>query len=282
MRLPEEIEKVFEEIKADNRSGSQSIVIRTAEALSAIFELPVASEAEKCFELAAQELDEMIKAHPAMASLYSLRDLFHDEVPATTPESMAIALGNFADSILKSTVQIARNASELIKSGDRIITISYSSLVAETLSFSAGMKESISVICMESRPICEGRDFASYLAERGIEVMLCSDAIGTSLVKECDLVLVGADALLPKGLVNKIGTYPLALAAREARTQFVALINTQKIRSKIETDFNRDHDPKELLEIPIENVEVINRYFDLTPLDFVTTIVTEDGAYGRT
>ena len=71
------------------------------------------------------------------------------------------------------------------------------------------------VICTESRPINEGVNLAAKLGGEGIRVKLVIDAAVCSILPQAQIVLIGADSLSAKGLVNKIGTLCLALAARE-------------------------------------------------------------------
>jgi translation initiation factor 2B subunit (eIF-2B alpha/beta/delta family) len=159
------------------------------------------------------------------------------------------------------------------------MTISKSSTVYESLKRAKRQGKRFSVVCPESRPLNEGVGFARELGKLGVSVTLCADALAPSLVDECDLMLIGGDALASEGLVNKIGTYPLALAARRVGVPFIALISTQKHLGHFDSRWIAEMDPKELFSEPIENIRVCNRYFDLTPLDLITRIVTERGIY---
>jgi translation initiation factor 2B subunit (eIF-2B alpha/beta/delta family) len=92
------------------------------------------------------------------------------------------------------------------------------------------------------------------------------------------VVMVGADAVTPQGVVNKIGTYALALAARERNVPFYVLAGTEKflpLPLRIE-----ERDPKEVFQEAIPRSRVENRYFDCTPLDLITAVVTQAGVIG--
>jgi len=161
----------------------------------------------------------------------------------------------------------------------RILTISHSSIVLQTCETAKREGKAFSVICPESRPLCEGVTLARALSRLRLPVTVCADALAPTLVSECDLVLVGGDALAPEGLVNKIGTYPLALASREAQVPFIVLISSQKFLSHFDGHWIPKSDPRELRSEPMGNVSVMNRYFDITPLKFISQAVTEDGVY---
>jgi methylthioribose-1-phosphate isomerase len=82
-------------------------------------------------------------------------------------------------------------------------------------------------------------------------------------------------------VVNGVGTYLMALAARQAGVPFYVLCEKAKFDPRmqsceIETE---ERNPSELAAPGIlpEGVTAKNPYFDLTPLQFVTGIITEEG-----
>jgi len=155
------------------------------------------------------------------------------------------------------------------------MTHSYSSTVLQVLGHSQG----IEVICPESRPLAEGLRTAKALGAKGIRVRLVADFAALSLVGESDLVMVGADAITPDGVVNKVGTYGLALAAREKAVPFYVLAGREKFLPAPLSRALRieKKNPKEITQETIPNVVVENRYFDFTPLDLITGVVTQAG-----
>ena len=120
---------------------------------------------------------------------------------------------------------------------------------------------------------------ARKLGESSIRVQLQIDCAAPYTLKEADLVFVGADCLSPLGLVNKVGTYGLAASARERKVPFYALCGTEKLLGAGMAKGFRilKKDPREIWLHPAKGVEVLNFYYDITPLDFLTGIVTEEG-----
>jgi len=110
-------------------------------------------------------------------------------------------------------------------------------------------------------------------------VQLEIDSAAPYTLKEVDLVFIGADCLSPLGLVNKVGTYSLAVSARERRVPFYALCGTEKLLGAGMAKGFRilKKDPREVWLHPPKGVEVLNFYYDMTPLDFLTGIITEEG-----
>jgi hypothetical protein len=87
----------------------------------------------------------------------------------------------------------------------------------------------LSVIVCESRPLCEGVAMAQRLAAAGLHVALITDAQAGVFVEEADVVLLGADAVTPAGVVNKVGSKLLALAAKAAGVPVVAVTDSLKV-----------------------------------------------------
>ncbi len=267
--------KLLQEIAEDHHSGATALTHRAAEALLAFLnERPNAEPS--ALEAFAHRLAE---AQPAMASIRNLaRRAVHafQQGSLTTVES---AIRAFLRDLQRSTAAIAEHAAGLISRNARVLTISLSSTVLEALKLAQAQQKHIAVICPESRPLREGLQLARELAQLGIEVTVCVDPLAPSLIADCELVLVGGDALAPQGLVNKCGTYPLALAARRQNVPFAAAISRLKFLERFEPEWIREMPPGEVLDEPVEAVRVLSRYFDLTPLDLLTHVVTEEGAF---
>lgn len=87
----------------------------------------------------------------------------------------------------------------------------------------------ISVIVCESRPLCEGVVMACQLAAAGLDVTVITDAQAAVFIDDVDLVLLGADAVTPGGVVNKVGSKLLALAAKAAGVPVVAVTDSLKV-----------------------------------------------------
>ena len=103
---------------------------------------------------------------------------------------------------------------------------------------------------------------------------------------EVDCVIVGADRIAANGdVVNKIGTYALAVLARHHDVPFYVAAPTSTFDPGSPDGASvpiEQRPPEELTEIagvPIapKGTEVDNRAFDVTPAEFVTNYVTEEG-----
>jgi methylthioribose-1-phosphate isomerase len=129
----------------------------------------------------------------------------------------------------------------------------------------------------ETRPLLQGARLTTWeLAAQRIDHRVVVDGAAPSLIARglVDAVVVGADRIAANGdVANKIGTYPLALAAARAGIPFVAAAPESTVDAgtpagdSIEIE---ERDPAEVAAGP-----AYNPAFDVTPADLVTAVVTE-------
>jgi translation initiation factor eIF-2B subunit delta len=270
------IEEVLQEIKADTHSGAAELVKRGAKLLLDMLKQGGPDETEEIKAVGQALLD----AQPAMAPMVNLvNHLFHAidalQDPITISEKGRTAVQGFLDSLITAPEKIKGHALPLLKGKSRVMTHSYSSTVLKVL----GQAPVSEIICPESRPLAEGVRTAKELGAKGIAVRLVTDFAAFSLVGECDLVMVGADAVSLEGVINKIGTYGLALAAKAKGVPFYILAGMEKFLPPPLSHALRieKRDPKEITKETIPHVEAENVYFDFTPLALITGVVTEQG-----
>jgi translation initiation factor 2B subunit (eIF-2B alpha/beta/delta family) len=123
------------------------------------------------------------------------------------------------------------------------------------------------VACTVSAPNEEGRGFAEELAQAGLVVELVDDDAAPEAVAASSLLLVGADTVFADGsLYNKIGTRPLAQAARAAGIPVVVAAEVIKLA------------PVDATAAPELEPEA-SELFDLTPAELVDDVVTEEGTF---
>ncbi len=172
----------------------------------------------------------------------------------------------------------ARRATRLIKRNQTLLTHSYSVTCLETFRYS---RRSIGHLYVtESRPRFEGRETALQAARLAIPVTVITDAEAGHFVAQSDLVLVGADSILSDGsLINKMGTYLIALAARAQGVPFYVISESIKISPRGPRSVQLEE--KEAREVlpPANKIAARNIYFDHTPARLITGIVTEFGVW---
>ncbi|MFO7166729.1 MAG: translation initiation factor eIF-2B [Chloroflexota bacterium] len=270
-------------IATDNRLGAAQIAERAADILlkRATAGEPASPDAFRQELLATGWA--LIQAQPAMAPLVNLVNAVlwkaeESDSPRELRSAVAQATEAFKRQLKQHAVHVAEGALALINDGQTIVTISYSTTVLRALVHAQRAGRRFSVICAESRPVFEGRQTAAALASYGIPVRLVVDAAAMHAVAEAQMVLVGADLLSMRGLVNKVGTHALAAVARGLDVPFYTLCGSEKFLPPGFTPLPQSDWPAEEVwpDAP-PGVTVQNRYFDTTPLELLAGIVTEQG-----
>jgi translation initiation factor eIF-2B subunit delta len=281
MPLPKEILGEIEAIGLDNLSGAAELSKRGAIALVSLLEGVESRTLEGLREQTLIFCQALIAAQPCMASLVNLANLSlwaiakHNRLDKAKEALIAVAR-HYQKKLDDNPKKVAERALPLTAKASAIMTHSLSATVEHTLI--SAKREGLVVICTESRPLYEGRLLAKNLIRAGLEVKLVMDAAAPGMVKEADLVFLGADTISTQGLINKVGSYPLALAARTQRVPLYTLCGTEKfLPAEYPLPHQRDRDPDEVWSEHPERINIINQYFDLTPLDYLTGVVTEDG-----
>jgi translation initiation factor 2B subunit (eIF-2B alpha/beta/delta family) len=173
---------------------------------------------------------------------------------------------------------IYRNTQNLLSDNMTVFTHSYSSTVVNAILESG--RKNLNIIVTESRPLNEGVKTAKRLVQE-YNVTLITDAQAGYFMNNADIVLMGADSVLSDGsLINKVGTYLIALAAQKQKVPVYALCQTNKFHIKscnegaIELEEKESH---EVISENIPNVSVRNIYFEITPAELISGIITEEG-----
>ncbi|OUN01469.1 MAG: S-methyl-5-thioribose-1-phosphate isomerase [Firmicutes bacterium ZCTH02-B6] len=147
----------------------------------------------------------------------------------------------------------------------------------------------VQVYACETRPFLQGARLTTWeLLQEGIPVTLITDnmaayVMARGLVKS---VIVGADRITANGdVVNKIGTYGLAVLAKEHGIPFYVAAPVSTLDGSLRHGWQvpiEERNPQEVTHvlgqrIAPEGVSVINPAFDVTPNRYVTAIITEYG-----
>jgi methylthioribose-1-phosphate isomerase len=127
--------------------------------------------------------------------------------------------------------------------------------------------------------------------EEGIDVTLITDNMAGHFMKKgmIDLVVVGTDRTVANGdVANKIGTYSVAVLAREHGIPFYVAAPTSTIDHSMPSGEHipiEERDPTEVthivqkIQVAPSGVKVANPAFDVTPARYITAIITEKGAF---
>jgi translation initiation factor eIF-2B subunit delta len=257
-------------IAGDRSSGASSLLEAALDVLEAALRsgtdvLPLARD--------------LIRAQPTMAPVWTAA------IAAVTDTDEPGRFARFATRARRAPAALTRVAVDVLRREERsplhVVTLSYSGAVRRALTAAAAIHP-VRVSCAEGRPALEGRRLASDLVAAGIPVTCYGDAAIAAALDPGAIVVLGADAFGPDRFVNKTGTRMLAAAATLSGVPLYVLATRDKFVTGAIADRLqiRDERPDEIWPQPPPGVEVHNRYFEATPVDLVSGIVTDAGVIG--
>ncbi len=260
-----ELRKRIAGVAADRESGASEIL----EDVLAILRTAIAARADL-----RDVSDGLRRAQPSMAPVWN-----------ATAAALTGDLEIFAQRVARTPEAISRFAVELLETGApggavlRIVTISYSGTVAHVIEALA-RRRSVEAACAEGRPALEGRWLASRLAAAGIPVTCYTDAALGHALDAAQAVVVGADAVTAQWFLNKSGTHMLAAAAVQRGVPVYVLAGREKfvapaVAVRLVCSGGSTAD---VWSDPPEGVAVLNPYFERTPVELATAVISDVGS----
>ncbi|MBK7091059.1 MAG: S-methyl-5-thioribose-1-phosphate isomerase [bacterium] len=151
--------------------------------------------------------------------------------------------------------------------------------------FRSGKK--LGVYACETRPILQGARLTTWeLIREGLDVTLIADNMAGYLMAQgiVDCVIVGADRIaINYDVANKIGTYSLAVLAKEHNIPFYVAAPTSTFDNRIASGVDIEIEQRSGNEVSQwgnhrtapESVRVYNPAFDVTPNHLISAIITD-------
>ncbi len=230
-------------------------------------------------------VDRVLKAARSVADVKEIRD-------AVVREAQRIA-----DEDVEVNRRMGGRGARLLKDGDVVLTHCNAGALA-TVDYGTALGvvrtarrqgKRIRVIVTETRPFLQGARLTAWeLKREGIPVTVITDGMVGAVMsqRKVDAVLVGADRIAANGdVANKIGTYSIAVLAKEHRVPFYVVAPTSTIDLSVRSGREipiEQRNPNEVkfigrTRVVPKGVKVLNPAFDITPTRLVTAIVTERG-----
>ncbi|TMW55280.1 hypothetical protein Poli38472_013171 [Pythium oligandrum] len=206
--------------------------------------------------------------------------------------------------ILLAMKAVSKIAQSKIVDGDVVLTYARSNVVEMVLKEAHEQRKlSFRVIVVDSRPHYEGKKMVKALADLGIQCTYIQINALSYIMRDVTKVLLGASAFMSNGAaVSRVGTALVALTAREANVPVLFCCETYKFSDRVQLDsitHNELRDPDELISSystekshlarrgrgphvlsdwrDIANLKLLNLVYDVTPIEFVSMVVTELG-----
>ncbi len=205
-----------------------------------------------------------------------------------------------ADEDVQANRKIGGHGAKLIDDGDTVLTHCNAGRLA-TVDYGTALGviraaweqgKQIRVIATETRPKLQGARLTAYELKRdGIPVTLITDnMIGYVMSKRLvNKVVVGADRIVQDAVVNKIGTYSIAVIAHEHGVPFyvAAPTSTFDLSQSSKDVIVEERSSEEVTHfcsqrIAPREVKALNPAFDVTPMKYVSAIICETGVLSPT
>lgn len=283
----QELNELVVPIRDDLTSGAAEIALRAIGVFQAILSGTENLSPERTKERLALTAQALINAQPAMAPLFHLSNtvLLAVEGAGSAEELQARcnqALENFDRRLCESAEGIAERVFELIPAGELVLAYSFSSTVVSSLLNARSRGKYFRVLSTEARPAFEGRKLASMLASGGLEIIHTFDTAIGLVLPMCRAAFMGCDCVGRPGVVNKVGSWILAVACKELGIPLYALSGTEKF---VEDDrffeFEKHERPgSEVWDEAPSGVRVLNHQFEIVPFSHLAGLVTEHGILG--
>lgn len=283
--LPADIAAAIQAIRDDREHGASWLARAAARALQQAGRprddvSPAAWDA--MLKTVAQRL---VAARPSMAAVANVAAAIwnagqQESLPSARQQTILAMAERLASQDETTRQALLAHAATLINGS--VYTMSRSGTVEDILR-ELGQRHMIeTVIAAESRPGGDGVALARALAQSGLSVTLIADTACGIFIHEALCIVLGADSLRADGsLVNKVGSYPLALMAHEAGKPVYVVCETLKIAAPDFPLTLEEMDPAEVLPEPVAGVTARNPYFDVTPAPLITAYITENGVLNR-
>lgn len=187
----------------------------------------------------------------------------------------------FLKRLLECRGTIARQCSQFITDGCKVLTHSRSRVVLETLKVAASQcKKRFRVYVTRSYPGNDGEKMLEELTKAGIEAILILDSAIGYIMESVDLVMVGAEGVVESGgIINRIGTFTMAVCAREMKKPFYVLAESFKFTRLYPLNQKDIPGDYKFSKTSLSKVDTAKEHplVDYTPPAFINLIFTDLG-----
>jgi ribose 1,5-bisphosphate isomerase len=228
----------------------------------------------------------LLNTRPTAVSLENALELVMAGAQGNTVDEVRAGIITAADRFINNSIEaiekIAGICATRINDGYTIITHCNSSVAVLGIIKAHEQGKKFQVYATETRPWLQGHITSQALADAGVDITLIVDSAVRFFMAEADLVIVGADTVMANGsVVNKIGTSQIALCAHERKVPVLICAESYKFSRPIITNENiriEERDTSEVVEPgKLTGVKIRNPVFDITPPQYINSIITEFG-----
>ncbi|MEK6906453.1 MAG: hypothetical protein AABW81_02430 [Nanoarchaeota archaeon] len=183
----------------------------------------------------------------------------------------------------ESQYKINKYVLKLINKDDVVFTHCHSTNVINALIYSKKKGKKFQVYNTETRPLFQGRKTSQELRKAGIKVTQFIDSAMKQAIDNSDIIFLGADAILKKGVINKIGSGLIAETARDNIGKKVSLYiiadSWKYTKDKVPIESRKLN---EVWDKAPKNIKIKNLTFEFIPKKYIKAVVSELGILSYT
>lgn len=315
-RLPEKIVKIRCETTEQLYEAIKTLAVRGAPAIGVAagygLVLSLRDAEEKSLQTAMDSINEAChylgSARPTAVNLFAALERCKKAAKQFIESQKSASVKDLRECVLRTAqsiyeedvemcIKIGRNGQQFIKDGGTVLTHCNAGALATAgqgtaLSVLYEAKKSgkkFTVYADETRPLLQGARLTAWeLKQAGIETVLICDNTAGWLMKQgkIDAVITGADRIAANGdTANKIGTYSLAVLARENGVPFYIAAPSSTFDLSLSSGKEIPIEQRDASEVTSfagkavapAGVAAYNAAFDVVDAGYITAVITERG-----
>ncbi|TKY73240.1 Translation initiation factor eIF-2B subunit delta [Spatholobus suberectus] len=189
---------------------------------------------------------------------------------------------------------IVGHAATKVRDGDVLLTYGSSCVVEMILLYAHDLGKQFRVVVVDSRPKLESQALLRRLVANGLSCTYTHINAVSYVMHEVTRVFLGASSILCNGTVySRVGTACVAMVAYAFRVPVLICCEAYKFHERVQLDSicsNELGDPDAVAMVPgrvdvnyldnwtsQDNLQLLNLFYDATPSDYVSAIVTDHG-----
>jgi ribose 1,5-bisphosphate isomerase len=284
----ERVQDTASRIRSLEVKGARRVAIAAVETLQALAKETKAKSRQEFLSELSEAKETLFASRPTEPFMRNAVKFVINKVEGNDKEKvsdMVKVVSSSSQEFLSSleTAQecVAEIGAKRIQDGMVVFTHCHSSTVTRLLGKAKQDGKTFEVVCTETRPVFQGRITAKEMLQLGVKTTFIVDSATRSMIKQADVVIVGADAITSEGsVVNKIGTAAIAVLAHEARVPFYVASELLKFDAATlwgEYEMIEERSRDEVWKDAPESLMVRNPAFEVTRREFIHGLICEEG-----
>lgn len=286
---PRETRAVYEGLRTYRIVGASACVTAIMRALQALAAHVAARDTDNVVRQVREAGTRFCALKPSTAAYVNavrwlLTGLDADSDARESADLISVRVGRYAAYSRESVECIVDTACSLLPARGRILVHDYSSTVLAITDEAGRRGRVLTVFVTAGEPMGQGPKVAYAMASAGHRVVYLPDAGIGRVMAELDLIFTGVETLFRDGdLANSVGTYPLALTARDANVPVYGVTERIKIHPTMVTASVDElnalvlHPWPDADQVLPAGTDVRREVLDLTPARLIAGYVTEEG-----